>query len=237
MRPEQERELKRILDEAFRAFESGDDATARRLCRDALAIDPDSSTAHSLMGLIYDREGRAAEATGEFARVVTLNPNSDAERRTLRRLRGQRGAEPLDEESERPGGAIIAVAAVAALVVFASIFLASRMISHWVRDKSENNVIVASANVEEDLALAREAFDAGRYQTAMEASARVLRVEPDNQVAREIYERSQAFLRGTQQPPAPPVTQTAPAPIQTAPQPVQSQPAIPQAGAPAVAVA
>ncbi len=229
MRSEDERELKRILDEAFQAFEAGEDDLARRLCREALSLDPDSGTAHSLMGLLYEREGRTAEATGEFAKVLTLNPQSEAERRTLRRLRGDARLPVYAEEEDRRNTTIIAVAAVAALLVFAAIFFIGSVVMRSV-GRHADEVQVASADIEGDLALAREAFDAGRYQTAMEAAARVLRADPAHAVAREIYERSRAFLEGTRQPAAP--APTGPPP----PQPVQSQPVFPGPNAPATAV-
>lgn len=230
MRTGQDHELKRILDEAFRAFEAGDDATARRLCRDALAIDPDSGTAHSLLGLLYEREGKRHDATHEFAKVVGQSPHSEAERETLARLRGLPvGHEEYEEE--RSNGPLIAIAAVAALLVFGLIFAGFRKVNSWADDRAQNSPVVASVNVEADLELAREAFASGRYETAMQAAGRVLKAEPENAVAREIYDRSQAFLRGatTQPPAAPPAASPAPRVVGPAePADVRQTPAVPQ---------
>ena len=230
MRVDQERELKKVLDAAFKAFEAGDDDTARKLCRQALQLDAESSTAHSLMGLLYEREGLTSEATAEISQVVLRNPDSDAERRTLRRMRGQLGLEAGDEEATGSNTGLYWLAGLAAVLVFGLVFVGVRWLGHRLADTSKNNVIVASANVDEDLQLARDAFQAGRYQTALEASGRVLKVEPDNAVAKEIYDRSKAFLAGTEQPAAPQPVNPAP------PVTVQSQPAL-RPGAPAVAQA
>jgi len=227
MKSSQDHELKRILDEAFRAFEAGDDANARRLCRDALAIDPDSGTAHSLLGLLYEREGKRHDATHEFAKVVTQSPQSQAERETLARLRGL----PVGQEEfveERSNGPLIAIAAVAALLVFGGIFAAFRSFNNYVDDRAGNSTVVASANIEADLELAREAFSSGRYETAMQAAGRVLKADPDNAVAREIYDRSQAFLRGAQAQPAPAPTTPPQVVAPAQPDNVRSAPAVPQ---------
>ena len=234
MKSGQDHELKRILDEAFQAFEAGDDTNARRLCRDALAIDPDSGTAHSLLGLLYEREGKRGDATHEFSQVVSQSPRSEAERETLARMRGV----PVDDdefEEHRSNGPLIAIAALAALLVFGGIFAAFRSVNRWADDRSPSQR-VATANMDDDLQLATEAFAAGRYETAMQAADRVLTADPDNPRAREIYDRSAAFLKGsTAQPPVarPAPSQTTPPQVVGPAQPadVRQQPAVPQPGA------
>lgn len=229
MRSDQAAELKRCLDEAFRAFEAGDDATARRLCREALAIDPESSTAHSLMGLLYEREGRLSDATGEFETVLEQNPRSRAERSTLHRLRAEEeSAAPEDEPAApaRPWLTYVLPAAAAALVLLATIFVV-----HALAHRGETQV--AAADVTADLAAAREAFNRGDYRAAAAAAQRVLAVEPNNTVARDIYDRAMAFLRAGQPPSSGPAAGFGnPSFAQSPPAQVESVPAYgPQAAA------
>ncbi|MCC7495272.1 MAG: hypothetical protein IT204_23185 [Fimbriimonadaceae bacterium] len=234
MRSDPDLQVKRLLDEAFQAFERGDDEAARRGCREALALNPDSSTAHSLMGLLYEREGRLGEASSEIGLVLTQNPESEAERDTLRRLRGQ-GSPPMVDPDVRSNRIITTLAVCAGLVVLIG-FLAVARWANGAINGVRNTPLVAAANAEQDLETAREAFQQGRYEIALEAAARVLKADPDNNEAKQIYARSKAFLDGTAQPPAPatPAAGTPAAPV--APAPVVVQPAIrPPAGAPASA--
>lgn len=198
MTPEQSAELKRHLDEAFRAFEAGDDGTARRLCREALSIDPESSTAHSLMGLLYEREGRLSEATGEFETVLEQNPRSRAERQTLRRLRDE--DEPDEDEpvaeapAERSWLAYLLPGLAALLVLAATVVIVGKL-----TDRGPE--VASAATIDEHLARAREAFNRGDYQVAADEAQEVLQLEPTNVQARNIYDRAMAFLAGTQGPP------------------------------------
>lgn len=211
-------DLKRVLDDAFRAFEQGDDDRARRLCREALAIDPQSSTAHSLMGLIYEREGLAAEAADEYTRVIDRNPESHAERLTLERLRHRAGAGVL---LGPPWLLYLCAGAFAAVVGLSVLFGIVKLVSH---QPSGGTRIAGSADIEGDLALAREAFTRGDYTRALRAAERVLRSDPQNDAAREIYDRSVAYLQGAYGQPASPAV-TAPYAM---PQP--TQPAAPATG-------
>jgi hypothetical protein len=67
-------------------------ADARLTCQSALALRGQSSAAHSLLGLIYEKEGRRADAIREFQIVLQLNPDSNADRAHLERL--QNGPPP-----------------------------------------------------------------------------------------------------------------------------------------------
>jgi len=216
-------ELKRHLDEAFRAFEAGQDERARRLCRQALAIDPDNTTAHSLMGLLYEREGRAVEAASEFEHVVEVNPESEAERQTLRRLRGEeiREAEPvfMDEEDEDEARRrVYMYAGIGALVVAMTVLFGFVV---WGKMHSGSRTVTAA--VQKDLELAQQAYERGRYEDAMESAQRVLAVQPENALAKQIYDRAKAQLSGARVVTAP----NAGADYRSAP-PAQSQPALPQ---------
>jgi hypothetical protein len=82
----QDAQVKALLDSAFYAFDDGRYPDARAACRGALALRPDSTAAHSLLGLICEKEGKTAEAIHQFQIVLELNPNSDADRQHLERL-------------------------------------------------------------------------------------------------------------------------------------------------------
>jgi tetratricopeptide (TPR) repeat protein len=82
-------QVKALLERAFTAYEAGATADARMACQAALALRGESSAAYSLLGLIYEREGRLAEAIRQFEHVLTLNPNSAADREHLERLQGR----------------------------------------------------------------------------------------------------------------------------------------------------
>ncbi|MBI2299913.1 MAG: hypothetical protein HYU66_13395 [Armatimonadetes bacterium] len=222
MADERDEQLRRVLDEAFRAFEQGDDERARRLCRDSLALDANSSTAHSLMGLLYEREGRPGEAASEFVRVVSANPESEAERTTLDRLRG---AEPRERRGFAASGNVwiyLAAGAVAMLVFMFVLVGLTRLLARHPDEVREASA--RSASVEEDLLLASQAFNRGDYDTALAASRRVLIADPSNATAEEIRDRSLAYLRAAREQPA------APRPAGPAAPALASAPANPPSG-------
>jgi tetratricopeptide (TPR) repeat protein len=200
--PDQELELKRCLDEAFKAFEAGQDERARRLCRQALAIDADSTTAHSLMGLLYEREGKVGEATSEFEHVVQLNPSSLAERSTLRRLRGEEQPEPVtpaydydDEEEDAGRRRTVQLAGIGALLVVVAVLMAFVLVN-GLPGGGKGRARGAVTAIMADLEQAQKAFEEGRYDAAMQAAQKVLDVEPDNGLARQIHDRSAAQIKG-----------------------------------------
>jgi hypothetical protein len=82
----QDAQVQALLEQAFTAFEAERLADARLACQSALALRGQSSAAHSLLGLIYEKEGRRAEAIREFQVVLQLNPDSAADRAHLERL-------------------------------------------------------------------------------------------------------------------------------------------------------
>ncbi|HAZ64341.1 MAG TPA: hypothetical protein DCZ72_12140, partial [Armatimonadetes bacterium] len=192
---EREAELKRYLEEAFRAFEDGQDERARRLCRQVLAIDPNNTTAHSLMGLLYEREGRMSEAIEQFQPVVEANPQSEADLQTLRRMQGE--DEPLptyatlaneDEEAEARRKVYL-WAGVAALAVALLV-----LISFGVMASSQNRARTAETAITQDLDAARAAYNRGQYTEAIAAAQRVLSVAPGNTLARSIIDQSNQQL-------------------------------------------
>lgn len=94
----EELQVQALLNQAFTEFDGGRTTDARLACQAALALRPDSTAAHSLLGLIYEKEGKTAEAIHQFRIVLELNPNSHADREKLERLLNQ----PSEKRSAVP---------------------------------------------------------------------------------------------------------------------------------------
>ncbi len=69
----------RLLDQAFDLYDDGQLDDARGCCMACLALDPTGTTAHSLLGMIYERQGKTAQAVQEYQLVLQMNPNSVAD--------------------------------------------------------------------------------------------------------------------------------------------------------------
>jgi hypothetical protein len=78
----------RLLEEAFRLSEEGRILAAIQACEQALAVNPNSVSAHSLLGTLYERQGDRESAIREYEQVLTLSPESTVERRRLNELMG-----------------------------------------------------------------------------------------------------------------------------------------------------
>ena len=76
-----------LLAIAFRRREQGDIDGAIRACAGALQVLPESTSAHSLMGMLFEAQGEREKAITEFERVLALNPGSIADREKLEQLR------------------------------------------------------------------------------------------------------------------------------------------------------
>src|SRR5262245_23706430 len=50
-------QVQRLLEESFLAFDAGRLSDAALACHGALAIRPESTAAHSMLGLIYEQQG------------------------------------------------------------------------------------------------------------------------------------------------------------------------------------
>jgi tetratricopeptide (TPR) repeat protein len=85
--PEDE-QINALLERAYRARKAGDTAHAIVLCQEALQLRPDSTTAHSLLGQLYESIGEHDLAIRAYERVLQLNPGSIADRVKLDELRG-----------------------------------------------------------------------------------------------------------------------------------------------------
>lgn len=84
--PTDQERLTQFLDMAFWHNEAGNLDAAVRACNAALAINPNSTTAHSLLGSLYERQGNDAQAIEHFEQVLALNPDSPADRLKLVQL-------------------------------------------------------------------------------------------------------------------------------------------------------
>ncbi len=79
--------LTRLLDMAFWHNQAGNTEAAITACEAALAVNPSSTTAHSLLGTLYEKQGEDDEAIHHFESVLALNPDSQADAQKLEQLR------------------------------------------------------------------------------------------------------------------------------------------------------
>jgi len=79
--------LTRLLDMAFWHNEAGNVAAAITASEAALAINPNSTTAHSLLGSLYEKKGEDTQAIHHFEAVLALNPDSAADAAKLDQIR------------------------------------------------------------------------------------------------------------------------------------------------------
>ncbi len=84
---EQVEKLTRLLDMAFWHNQAGNTAAAIIACEAALALNSGSTTAHSLLGTLYEKSGDDAKAIHHFESVLALNPDSQADAQKLDQLR------------------------------------------------------------------------------------------------------------------------------------------------------
>lgn len=92
-----------LLDRASSLSEHGDMAGAILACRQAVALDPNSPAAFSLLGQMLERHGDSGYAIAAYEKVLALAPDSALERDSLERLRA----------ATTPGGANAVNAAAA----------------------------------------------------------------------------------------------------------------------------
>lgn len=79
--------LTRLLDMAFWHNQAGNTDAAVTACEAALAVNPHSTTAHSLLGTLYEKQGEDDKAIHHFESVLALNPDSQADAQKLEQLR------------------------------------------------------------------------------------------------------------------------------------------------------
>ena len=119
---------RRLLEEAFRLSEEGKVLAAIQACQQAVAINPNSTSAHSLLGTLYERQGDRDNAIREYEQVLTLSPGSTVERRRLNELMGIPAArEAVLGVSPRTARlAVSGAALVVALVLIAAVVLTTQ---------------------------------------------------------------------------------------------------------------
>ncbi|MCW3097997.1 MAG: Tetratricopeptide repeat [Chthonomonadaceae bacterium] len=83
-----EEQVSALLERAYRLRKSGELSSAVRLCEEALLLNPESTSVHSLLGQIQEQIGNHDAAIHEYERVLQLNPGSIADRVKLDELRG-----------------------------------------------------------------------------------------------------------------------------------------------------
>jgi tetratricopeptide (TPR) repeat protein len=86
--PEDE-QISLLMERAYARRMAGDLAGATALCEQALQLHPESASAHSLLGQIYEQTGDKAKAIQEFETVLAHNPASIADRVKLDTLRNE----------------------------------------------------------------------------------------------------------------------------------------------------
>ncbi len=116
-----------LLVTAFRKESEDDVEAAIAICSQALAIRPESTSAHSLLGMLYEKQGQREKAIAEFEEVLKLNPGSIADREKLEQLRDATTSITPRKITSRqltgprflstPNGAVAAAAAVFLLVL------------------------------------------------------------------------------------------------------------------------
>ena len=79
--------LTRLLDMAFWHNQAGNQEAAITASEAALSLNPNSTTAHSLLGTLYEKKGEDAQAIRHFEAVLALNPDSPADAAKLDQLR------------------------------------------------------------------------------------------------------------------------------------------------------
>ena len=90
-----EEQVSALLERAYRLRKTGELASAVRLCEEALRLNPESTSVHSLLGQLHEQIGNREGAILEYERVLQLNPGSIADRVKLDELRGEGLPTPL----------------------------------------------------------------------------------------------------------------------------------------------
>jgi tetratricopeptide (TPR) repeat protein len=117
----------RLLEDAFRYSEEGRVLAAIEACQEAIALNPNSTSAHSLLGTLYERQGDRDRAIREYEQVLALSPGSTAERRRLNELMGVPSAHEGIEVSPRTARlAVTGGFVVVALVLVGAILLTTQ---------------------------------------------------------------------------------------------------------------
>lgn len=82
------RRSRKLLDKALVLSERGDVDGAILACKQAVTLEPTSSAAFSMLGLLWERAGEKSKAVEAYETALHLAPDSVLERESLQRLRG-----------------------------------------------------------------------------------------------------------------------------------------------------
>ncbi len=121
-----EQRAQRLLEEAFRLSEESRILAAIQACQQALTINPNSVSAHSLLATLYERQGDRDAAIREYEQVLTLSPESTVERRRLNELMGVPTAgagvriSPRTARLALTGAAIVVAVVLVGAIIFYS---------------------------------------------------------------------------------------------------------------------
>lgn len=121
-----EERSRRLLEDAFRLSEEGKLQSAIHSCRQAIALNPTSTSAHSLLGTLFERVGDRDEAIREYEQVLTLSPGSTVERRRLNELMGVAAAPervlvtPRTARMAVTGGFVVVALVLVGAIIFTS---------------------------------------------------------------------------------------------------------------------
>lgn len=119
-----EQRAQRLLEEAFRLSEQGRILAAIQTCQQAILLTPQSTSTHSLLGTLYERQGDREKAIREYEQVLTLSPESTVERRRLNELMGVPTArEPVTVSPRTARLAITGAFVVLVLIAFTAFTL------------------------------------------------------------------------------------------------------------------
>jgi Flp pilus assembly protein TadD len=72
--------------EIGKEFPRAESYAKKYLLQEPEGEEPDYAEAHRLLGLVFEREGRVAEARGELTTALQLRPNFKAAKGDLKRL-------------------------------------------------------------------------------------------------------------------------------------------------------
>ena len=103
-----EEQVSALIERAYLRRKEGDLDGAIALCIEALHLPTESTSAHSLLGQLYEENGDHEAAIREYERVLALNPGSIADRVKLDELRnGTKPGQHTARDGARPATRVV----------------------------------------------------------------------------------------------------------------------------------
>jgi len=124
--PDPER-AQQLLEQAFRYSDQGLLAEAIETCRQATIANPSSTSAHSFLGILYERAGEREKAIREYELALSLSPESVAERESLDQLAREAAAPPI---LPRPARRLARAALIGAFVAVSAVLVAAIFLTY-----------------------------------------------------------------------------------------------------------